>query len=259
MTDLLHDAARFMIWTNHPFKQTAYDHILTCDSMEYTFDIGLDLWLTINRWRALQHDYLQPGQIGQFIDRSAGLHNGKRGKHRITQMVCRPAPTVFSNRKHLWGNCMLGLTYREMPKPVMTLHSRVTYITWMGPLDLALAWVTANRIAQQAGFAVEDIGFQWLLGAMKIHPFKSVPYVIEHGLEDAVCNERKYPSSRFPVVSAIRRQALNLRHEWEEDSPLEDIKFGQYHRMSVRYRQVMGGTPFPSWPVERLPILEDVL
>lgn len=229
-----------------------YDHVLTCDSMAYDFDLQ-DIWLTYQRWRVLQRDYLQAGTVRNFIERAASTHHNPK-KHQLMQLLCATRLPSFANKQHLWGNCMLGFTYRASPRPTMTLHSRVTYITWLGPIDLALGWVLARDIAKLAGIAIEDVAFHWFLDCMKIHPFKTVPYVIEHGLEEEVIKSR-----HAPVARRVGVECLKLRREWEQDRPLEELKFGQYHRMTVRYRQVMNGTPFPSHPVESLYVLEDLL
>jgi hypothetical protein len=64
-----------------------YDNMLSCDSMEYDFDVGRDLWLTKGRFGKLQRDYLDLELFDQFLGKCKNVHTSKRGP--VTQMTCR--------------------------------------------------------------------------------------------------------------------------------------------------------------------------
>jgi hypothetical protein len=84
-----------------------YDCLLSCDSMNFDFDMGRDLWLTKARFTTLQRDYLDLYQLEKFLTRckQIGLGEAKRGV--VTQLFAKQHK--MSEKKYRWGNCMLGL------------------------------------------------------------------------------------------------------------------------------------------------------
>jgi hypothetical protein len=231
-----------------------YDNVLCCDSMEFDFDMGRDLWLTKSRFTVLQRDYLDLSMLSSFLDRceSIGLGEAKRGV--ITQM-----PTKMHSmrgKKYRWGPCMMGYTFRggnKYEQPTLALHSRVSYIAYIGGLDLALAHVLAREIGTRVGLRPEDFAFRWHVDSLQFHGFKSIPYLFRFGLEDVLRDDtNEYPSRRHPTLKLVRKWWRGMESDFENGVPLDDQKYGPLKRIRKRYQQFQEGNPLPSVPIDQL-------
>lgn len=261
LTDLWHRSAHKMLFATHDdldfvasIDTMIYDNVLTCDSMEYDFDAGRDLWLTKSRFTVLQRDYLDLYDLETFLDRceSIGLGEAKRGV--VTTMFCKQHKS--GPKKYRWGNCMLAFTYRggrKYEKPTLTLHSRVSYIAYIGGLDLALAYVLAKEIALRVGVEVEDIQFRWNVDSLQFHGFKSIPYLFRFGLEDVLATENpRYPSNEYPTIKLVRKWYSQVVDKHERGVPYEEEKYGPLKRIRKRYEQFIDGPQMPNVPITDL-------
>ena len=132
--------------------------------------MGRDLWLNKQRWNRLVRQYLDPVETERFLFKAGELGRGQGAKGAVTTMFCHNV--AREAKKHRWGNCMLGFTYRGDARkgtPTLSLHSRVSYIAYIGGLDLALAHVLARRIGEDIGIAPEDFAFRWHVDALQFH------------------------------------------------------------------------------------------
>lgn len=239
-----------------------YDHVLHTKSMAFELDVGHDLWLTRYRFPKLQRDYLEKGSVTPFLDRCQAAHQSKRVKAGvITQMMCRPALRKDGEQVHVWGNCMIAFTFRGGKRPTLALHSRVSYIAYLGAMDLALAWVIAREIGQRIGLEVEELAFVWHVDSLQWHGFKCIPYVLSQGI-DEIFDEDRYFRSDYPMLHMTRRSIHLVQRDWENGRPTtkgrDGIVYGPARRMARRYRQVMGGDPMPSIPLASLTLLEEM-
>lgn len=259
MTELWHDTVRSM-WKgtldNGGLDKVAsidtirYDNALAADSMAYEFDLGRDLWLTKSRWTVLVRQYLDPSETGRFLNKAAeiGLGEGKRGV--VTSMFCRNV--AREAKKHRWGNCMGTFTYRGLrtERPTLAMHSRVSYIAYIGGLDLALAHVLARYISKRIKVPVEEFAFRWYVDALQFHGFKSLPLLYRRDyvrdLED--------PSLRgeYPTIKLVGRWWDKIVEDTENGKPLEEEKYGPLKRVRRRYTEWVNEDYQPSVPVTRL-------
>lgn len=231
-----------------------YDNTIHARSMGFDFDMGRDLWLTKSRFTTLQRTYLDLHELESFLERCKELGLGSARTGAITTM---PANTHSrSARKYRWGNCMLGWSFRGAGKwgpPTLTLHSRVSYIAYIGGLDLALCWVLAREISERIGQPVEEFEFVWRLDSSQFHFFKSIPALFRFGVEDdVVFNEKDYPSSEYPTIKGVRKwwgKVLEFHHGGK---PLEDEKYGPFKRIRRRYEELQREDFLPSVPVSEL-------
>lgn len=231
-----------------------YDNVLTCDSMEFDFDLGRDLWLNKSRWTILQRDYLDPGDLHTFFQRckSIGLGEAKRGV--VTMMPCKQH--AMRPKKYRWGNCMLGYTFRggnKYEQPTLTMHSRVSYIAYIGGLDLALCHILAREIGKKIGRKPEDFAFRWSVDSLQFHGFKSIPYLFRFGLDEILRDGTdKYPSSKHPTLKLVRRWWQDAHRKYEEGVPLESEAYGPVKRIRRRYEEHMRGEGLPSCPIRTM-------
>ena len=261
LTDLWHQSAHKMLFMKEDeldfiasLDTMIYDNILSCDSMAYDFDAGRDLWLTKSRFTVLQRDYLDLYELESFLDRceSIGLGEAKRGV--VTTMSCRQHARAA--KKYRWGNCMLAYTYRGGNKhetPTLGLHSRVSYIAYIGGLDLALAHVLAREIGHRIGCTPEDFQFRWYVDSLQFHGFKSIPYLFRFGLEDVLAEENpRYPSDEYPTIKLVRRWWKDMERKREAGISYEAEKYGPFKRIRKRYAQFLDGPSLPSLPLDSL-------
>lgn len=266
LTDLWHRAAAKQLFATHEeidfvasIDTCMYDNLLSCDSMEYDFDMGRDLWLTKSRFTILQRDYLDLYQLQLFLDRceQIGLGESKRGV--VTQMFCKQHK--MSEKKYRWGNCMMAFTFRggtKYEKPTLVLHSRVSYIAYIGGLDLALAYVLAREIGQRIGLEPEDFQFRWSVDSLQFHGFKSLPYLFRLGYDDVIAphgkGNDKYPDKDYPTLRLVRKWYGGIVDKYESDLPVDDEKYGPLKRIRRRHLEYMNNdySHVPPVPIEEL-------
>lgn len=230
-----------------------YDCLLSCDSMEYDFDAGRDLWLTKSRFTILQRDYLDLYQLEMFLKRckSIGLGEAKRGV--VTQLFAKQH--AMREKKYRWGNCMLGWDFRggnRYEQPTLTMHSRVSYIAYIGGLDLALCYVLAREIGRKIGAKPEDFAFRWYLGSSQFHFFKSIPALFRHDIEPLILDEGEYPSDEYPTLKGVRKWWQGAIRKYEDGVPLEAEKYGPLKRIRRRYEEYKRGDFLDPVPLKSL-------
>lgn len=213
----------------------AYDNLLAARSMAFDVDLGRDLWLNRQRWTRLVRQYLDKDETEAFIDRASQIGNreGKRGV--VTNLFCK---SVFRERKkHRWGNCMGMFTYRGHKKgrPTLSLHSRVSYIAYIGGLDLALACVLAREIGERIEVPIEDFQFRWHVDALQFHGFKSLPFLYK----SKYIKDLEDPDLRddYPTIKLVGRWWDQIVRDADNELPLEEQKYGPLRRVRRRYQE----------------------
>lgn len=230
-----------------------YDCLLSCDSMKFDFDMGRDLWLTKTRFTVLQRDYLDLYQLEMFLKRckTIGLGEAKRGV--ITQLFAKQH--AMREKKYRWGNCMLGWDFRggdRYGQPTLTMHSRVSYIAYIGGLDLALCYVLAREIGRRIGKRPSDFAFRWYLSSSQFHFFKSIPALFQHDIEPLILEEGEYPNADYPTLRGVRKWWSKAAAAYEAGVPLETEKYGPLKRIRRRYEEFKREEFLPSVPVREL-------
>jgi hypothetical protein len=263
MTSLWHDSMRRM-WRGTlenggidfvaSIDTISYDNLLAAESMALDLDLGRDLWLNRSRWTRLVRQYLDPSATAMFLDRAAdiGLGEGKRGV--VTQMPC--ASVRREAKKHRWGNCMLGFTYRGVrngkfdQRPTLAMHSRVSYIAYIGGLDLGLAHVLAREISRRIEVPVEEFRFRWYIDALQFHGFKSLPLLYRREyIEDL---ERSALRKKYPTIKLVGKWWDKVVQDTESGKPLTEEKYGPLRRVKRRYMEYVEEDYLPRVPVDSL-------
>ena len=153
-----------------------YDVIAEAASCEYKLDLK-SAWLTGNRWSSLVRQYLNPVATENWLDMiGTRLKPGKRG---VSFMRTNDVASQGSGRtiRRRWGSCIIGFGYRAIPTPQLTMHSRMSYLGFIGRLDLGVAHVLAREIATQTGIDVSDIKFVWHLEAGAFHGYRCLSWM----------------------------------------------------------------------------------
>jgi hypothetical protein len=248
LTSLWHKTAQSMLFAKREeldfvasIDTMIYDNVLSCDSMRFDFDLGRDLWLTKSRFTILQRDYLDLRELESFLDRckSIGLGEAKRGV--VTQMFAKQH--LRRDKKYRWGNCMLGWSFRggnKYEQPTLIMHSRVSYIAYIGGADLALCYVLAREIGRKIGRKPSDFKFIWHVDSLQFHGFKSIPYLFRFGLEDVLsADSREYPSANHPTLKLVRKWYGGVLQAIEDGKPLEAEKYGPLKRIRRRHGEYL--------------------
>lgn len=222
--------------------------MVQADSCEYDFDLK-QVWVTRNRWTSLVRQYLDPIALNGFLEQvGAKLKGKKRGIAFLrTQMVKKRSTISNSKEWRRWGSCMLGFSYTALPKPHITLHSRTTYLGYIGQLDLALVHVLAREIGKKVGLEPKDIGFTWVIDGAQFHSFKSLAWFFQRERDMKMLTKKPHTEElkkRAPVLwRAQHRYAEYLK--LDEDGILYcDMSFSQQLRIRRRLHTEVHGPEF---------------
>jgi len=229
----------------------SYDNLLAAESMAFDLDMGRDLWLNKQRWTRLVRQYLDPGEVRRFVDSAASIGTGEGKRGVVTSMHC--ASVTREAKKHRWGNCMLGFSFRGLRvkgQPTITLHSRVSYIAYIGGLDLALAHVLAREIGRRIQVPVEDFAFRWHVDALQFHGFKSLPMLYK--TDFVVDLENTALRQKFPTIKLVGRWWDKIVEDTESGKPLEAERYGPLKRVRRRYMEYVNEDFLPTVTVADL-------
>jgi hypothetical protein len=267
LTDLWHLSTQKMLFATREeldfvasIDTMVYNNVLTCDSMNFNFDLGRDLWLNKQRFTVLQRDYLDLYELNLFLDRckQIGLGAAKRGV--VTQMFAKQH--ARGAKKYRWGNCMIGWSFRggdKYTQPTLTLHSRVSYIAYIGGADLALCYVLAREIGRKIGKKPSDFAFEWHVDSLQFHGFKSIPYLFRFGLDEQLRSDTaEYPSNDYPTLKLVRKWWSKMAQAHEDGVPLDKERYGPLRRIRRRYGEYLidpehtNGVSPPRVPLKQL-------
>lgn len=218
-------------------------------SMEWEMDLKT-YWLTKSRWSMMVRQYLDPEQLQAWIEQCTTKIGTKgRGIAVLRTNVVKPrggAATGHTNKEtRRWGSCMLTLSYKAKPKPQITLHSRTSYLGYIGALDLSVAWMAARYLAHEMKIDVKDIAFVWYNEAIQWHNFKSMAWMLCNPDPELRRIYRKYltgsPKNWGPDERAIVEDspAIMMTRDWLKKVRIEDRDGKTYGDMTYNtYRRI---------------------
>jgi len=229
------------------------------ETMDWEFDLK-SMWLTKSRWTMMARQYLDGDAVQAWIDLCTSRIGLKgRGTAVLRTKVVKPrggAATGHTNKEtRRWGSCMLSLSYKAIPTPTITLHSRTSYLGYIGALDLSVAWMAAKYLAHEMGVDVKDFKFVWMIESIQWHNFKSLAFMLNN--PDPVIR-REYrrkmtlPIKKLDAIEEAQLQmspALTLSRKWltkvrKEDQAgmtYGDMTYNTYRRIRRRWHtEVLG-------------------
>lgn len=224
--------------------------IAEADSMEWDFDLK-SMWLTSSRWSMMVRQYLDPEEVDAWIDRCTSKIGLKgRGIAVLRTKVVKPRggdATGHTNKEtRRWGSCMLNISYRAKPHPQITLHSRTSYLGYIGALDLSVAWMLGKYLADAMGVDVKSFKFIWYNEAIQWHNFKSLAYMLNHHDKAKRKQYRRLliePSSELSVVEKkmiLAAPAIRLSRKWLQKVIREDASGRTYGDMTYNtFRRIV--------------------
>lgn len=210
------------------------------DSMNWEFNFK-NLWIGKNRWTAMANQYVDRDALDAFVDACGTKLVGRaRGLALMRMKTVTGGHTSGGKTWRRWGGCMLAVGYRAMPWPQITLHSRTSYLGYIGAMDMTVVHAIAREISAATGTPVESMGFTWHIEAAQYHGFKSLAYVLANddrreqfqaatdSLSDAELREQ------VPAVLMHKKWLANFDKEDAAGLLYGDMKFGQTRRIRKR-------------------------
>jgi hypothetical protein len=229
------------------------------DSMDWEFDMK-SMWLTKSRWTMMARQYLDGEDLQAWIDLCTTRIGRKgRGTAVLRTKLVKPrggAATGHTNKEtRRWGSCMLSLSYKALPTPTITLHSRTSYLGYIGALDLSVAWMAGRYLAHELGLNVEDLRFVWMIESIQWHNFKSLAFLLNNPDEDIRRQYRRLmvkPLSRLehdevemlkscPALELSRKWLRKVMKEDADGKTYGDMTYNTYRRIRRRWHtEVLG-------------------
>jgi hypothetical protein len=169
--------------------------VIGLESFAWDFDLKR-LWMPESRWRMMVRQYIDPRALDQWKTNVSDHLTKHKNKGRGIAVLRTEHPDWLAMTdgglgmrtnnvqgygrgkgvRRRWGSCMLALSYRQMPKPTVTLHSRTTYFGYLAAMDLTVAHVFAREASALTGVAVEDMQMVWILEQAQFHGFRSLAW-----------------------------------------------------------------------------------
>ena len=130
------------------------------------------------------------------------------------------------------------------------MHSRVSYIAYIGGLDLGLAHVLAREIGERIEVPVEQFQFRWHVDALQFHGFKSLPLLYRR----EYIKDLETPAFRaeYPTIKLVGRWWDQIVRDYESGLPLEAQKYGPLRRIRRRYSEYVEERFLPEVPLSSL-------
>lgn len=115
---------------------------------------------------------------------------------------------------------MLGISYKALPQPQITLYSRTSYLGYIGALDLGVAWMVGRYLAKELGVDVSKFRFVWVNQAIQWHNFKSLAYMLNHTNAELRKKYRRFlieestELTKEEKIEVVRHPAIKLSRKW---------------------------------------------
>lgn len=218
------DLAKYMVTASLPqlssfsaSEAQLHDLQLRADSTAYDFDVK-EAWTSKGRWNTLVRQYIDKYALENWLTLiDVKLKGTKRGAAVMRTKEVQPRRGKTTTRA--WGSCMLGVSYRRYPHPTIILHSRATYLGYIGQLDIGVIHALAKEVATvQAGVEAEDIRFVWNLESAQFHNFRSMAWFFQKESRAEWFESEKH-AGRFPMLD-LARKTLRKYEQMNEDGVL---------------------------------------
>jgi hypothetical protein len=245
-----------------------YNVMAYADSMTYNHNIK-SIWVGKSRWTMMVNQYLDRDELTAWLAQASTKIGTKgRGQAVLRTKVVKPrggAATGHTNKEsRRWGSCMLSLTYKAIPQPTITLHSRTSYIGYLAVLDFNIAHVVARALAAQLGIKVEDFAFVWMVESVQWHGFKSMAWLLCNE-DETIRNtyrrllikkmddldEDEQTLATTPAMVVTRKWVNYVRREDQRGNSYGETNYNTYRRIRRRWHtEVFGyerGQKFEGW------------
>jgi hypothetical protein len=228
-------------------------------SMKWEFDLKSH-WLTKSRWSMMVKQYIDPVALDNWIKLCTSKIGWKdRGIALMRTNIVKPrggAATGHTNKEtRRWGSCMISISFKALPQPTIHLHSRTSYLGYIGALDLSVAWMCAKYLAHELGRDVEEFAFIWTNEAIQWHNFKSMAWMLNNDDPDKRKMYRRLLTkshmnlepdelemlSSSPALTMTRTWLTKVRKEDRDGVTYGDMNYNTYRRIRRRWHTEVFG------------------
>lgn len=236
-------------WSKQPDQQTetealSFDNLLTADSASYSLDIGHHLSLQESRWTKLVRDYLDASAVHKFLRMAKAIGTGQTKAGAVCHLPTRQVRS--STGSHRFGNCILGFSYRgTRDEPVISMHSRMAYVSYMGALDLGIVNALARELSPRIETPASRFKFVWHADCLSFHVYKSLPLI--WNFRPTLLQDPSTKPNRLQEL--VRRNFGTLQKNYNAG---RTSSFGPMRRVEAAYRRYKENNPRPSCPINKL-------
>ena len=234
-----------------PTETGVYDNLLMAESMEYKLDLGL-YGFNRARWIKLVTDYLDTRQTHDFLERAELINAGKVKGSAVAGMMTRY--NVVEGGKHFFGNCITSFNYRgEGDGPILSMHSRTSYLPSLGLLDLALAHALARELGDAMRLPSDAFGFRWYVDSLQFPGVRAIPAICaSEGFRHVVERVKvETPQEMFFTIKAARSAWQQVTRYYESGRDWREVKYGPM-RAAVRFYEAWVNEKLKPLPVKSL-------
>lgn len=248
--DLLYAPARSLDNINSVDVQK-HNILARAQSLAYPTDLAR-VWCSEQRWNTMIRQYLDPTSTTEWLDTiESAFPSSKRGIAVLrTNTVEKRRGGKGTTRR--WGSCMLSLSFRRVPFPQVTLHSRTSYLGYLSLLDLGVAHVAGQEISKRTGIPVEEMSFVWSLEMGQFHGFRCLAFPL--GDKDEFKRFKKFgkqfdgpedPAMKeYPGFRLAYRQYSKIRDMDRENWQYAQQTFSSSRRVRKRFHTEMKGLEY---------------
>ncbi len=217
------------------------------ESLEYPTHLSR-VWCSEQRWNTMIRQYLDPTSTSEWLNTiGTAFPSSKRGIAVLrTNTVDKRKGGKGTTRR--WGSCMLSLSFRRLPWPQITLHSRTSYLGYLSLLDLGVAYAAAGYVSEATGIPREKISFLWSLEMAQFHGFRCLAFPLGDRSEFATFKQtgirltrgntdnylREYPGFRLAWNQYLKIKAMD-----ENGTQYREQTFSSSRRVRKRFHAEM--------------------
>lgn len=208
------------------------------------------VWCSQQRWNTMIRQYLDPTATSEWLETiESAFPSSKRGIAVLrTNTVEKRRGGKGTTRR--WGSCMLSLSFRRVPEPQITLHSRTSYLGYLSLLDLGVAYVAGKEIGQRTGIPVSEMSFVWSLEMAQFHGFRCLAFPLGNTEEfkkfrqfgkqfDSDAEMKEYPGFRLAW-----RQYQKIREMDKSGFQYSQQTFSSSRRVRKRFHTEVKGLEY---------------
>lgn len=234
-----------------------FDVQAACQSMEFNFDVGRQLFLNVGRFSRLVKEYVPRTPFAQFVELCKTIVAGDARNGACAGFIFRDPKR--SAKKHRWGGCLQSANFKRdsTGKFTFTMNSRTTYLGYMGHLDACLAYTMVSYITDPV-----NVQFLWNISSVQVHAFKSIPLILRtpewFEILESCARLSDYEMKRLaPTWNHLARWYVRLLRDFDQygSKMVEIEKYGPFRRVKRRWLEFKGlltkNIP-PSLPVQDL-------
>jgi len=237
------------------------NNMLVAESCKLDFDLKT-LWLTPSRWSMMVRQYVDPEALMVWLDKASSIGHRERGMAvmRMKEVLPRGGGSAGNKETRRWGGCMLAASYRALPTPTVSLHSRTSYVGYLGILDLGIGYHLARHASAAAGVDLRDVQFVWYLEDAQYHFFKSLAWMLGYPyseprrlkyrrlmetrpFESLTTAEQRTVENR-PCIRGSRAWLQKLLKEDRARVLYGDMSYNTYRRVRRRYHTERHGLAY---------------